>query len=48
MGKRPLMKEIRNPDHLPRRANEARQEFLGVMAAKRVKISEVPESVRIS
>ena len=48
-GKRPLtMEEIRKPDHLSRRATEARQEFLGALAAKRAKISESSQSVRIS
>ena len=48
-GKRPLtMEEIRKPDHLSRCATEARQEFLGATAAKRAKISESSQSVRIS
>jgi len=47
--KRPLtMAEIRDPDHLPNRAAEARQDFQRAMAAKRAKTSEPAQSVRIS
>jgi hypothetical protein len=42
------MAEIRDPDHLPNRAIEARQDFQRAMAAKRAKTSEPAQSVRIS
>ncbi len=49
VSKWPLtIEEIHKPDHLSRRATEARQEFLGALAAKRAKISESSQSVRIS
>ncbi len=48
-GKRPLnIEDIRDPDHLPRRTAEARQDFFAALAAKKAKLNDQSHVVLIT
>lgn len=48
-GKRPLnIEDIRDPDHLPRRTAEARQDLMAALAAKKAKLNDPSHSVLIT
>ena len=48
-GKRPLnIEDIRDPDHLPRRTAEARQDLMAAIAAKKAKLNDLSHLVLIT